>query len=235
MPDDPPQRLQIEAVVDSLRSGCPFNGAQGPADLLDALQSELDELRAAIASGAVDAIREELGDVLFNVVALAAAYRDAGDFDLEDVDRLEAGKMVRRHPYVFADEPAPDAETARVDWKRHKADEAQRRREAQAGLSILAHVTPPRALSRADLELVAERLVSDLSYETLAGPEPLEIVAKRASGSSIVACELVARDLVHIMAFTAAPLEPSRMRAMIDEAFGGSASRVSVETVQHER
>lgn len=101
--------LDAVAVMDRLRSpgGCPWDAAQTPATLLRYLVEECYELVDAIERGDAAAIREELGDVLLQVLfhARIAAETPAeqGGFDIDDVAGDLVDKLVRRHPHVFAD------------------------------------------------------------------------------------------------------------------------------------
>src|SRR5438094_9501230 len=96
----------LVAVVDRLldpSGGCVWNRAQTHASLARYAVEESYELVDAIDSGDVDDLREELGDVLYQVVLHAGL---APEFDLEDVAAAARDKMVRRHPHVFGDERA---------------------------------------------------------------------------------------------------------------------------------
>ncbi|MEU4477786.1 MazG nucleotide pyrophosphohydrolase domain-containing protein [Micromonospora sp. NPDC023966] len=131
--------LATEAVVAALRESCPFNRRQRPRDLVAALEAEVRELAAAIDEGSLRDIRSELGDVLFTVVSLAAAYADVGAFDLADVDRASAEKMIRRHPYVFAGEPDPGPAEAARQWAEQKEAEERDRLADRAGVGLILH------------------------------------------------------------------------------------------------
>lgn len=99
--------LEAVAVMDRLRSpgGCPWDREQTHASLLRYLVEECYELVQAIEDGDAAATREELGDVLLQVLfhARIAAEKDSGDggFDIDDVAFGLVDKLIRRHPYVF--------------------------------------------------------------------------------------------------------------------------------------
>lgn len=109
--------LDAVAVMDRLRSpgGCPWDAEQTHQSLVRYLIEECYELAEAVESGDRTAIREELGDVLLQVLfharIAAETPRAAGGFDIDDVAADLVGKLVRRHPHVFADadggRPAP--------------------------------------------------------------------------------------------------------------------------------
>ncbi|MBI5502246.1 MAG: nucleoside triphosphate pyrophosphohydrolase [Deltaproteobacteria bacterium] len=83
--------------------GCPWDRAQTHRSLKPYLVEECYELLDAIDRGDVDGVREELGDVLLQVVFHAELARAAGRFDFDDVARGIADKVVRRHPHVFGE------------------------------------------------------------------------------------------------------------------------------------
>ncbi len=84
---------------------------------------EAHELVDAIQNGSIDAIREELGDVLLEVVFLTQIAVEAGEFTMADVSRGIREKLVRRHPHVFGPSPAQDADEALEHWDAIKAQE----------------------------------------------------------------------------------------------------------------
>jgi XTP/dITP diphosphohydrolase len=99
--------LDAVAVMDRLRSpgGCPWDREQTHASLTRYLIEECYELLQAIEDGDVDAMREELGDVLLQVLFHARIAAETpstgGGFDIDDVARGLVDKLIRRHPYVF--------------------------------------------------------------------------------------------------------------------------------------
>ncbi len=121
--------------------GCPWDREQTLETLRAYVLEETYELLEAIDSGDADKIREELGDVLLEVVFLAQVCAEKGLFDVQDVARGITDKLVRRHPHVFGDVEARDAEGALRHW-----EEIKNRERAAAGddRSFLAGV--PRSL-----------------------------------------------------------------------------------------
>ncbi len=128
--------LDAVAVMDRLRSpgGCPWDAEQTHATLLRYLVEECYELVDAVESDDVAAIREELGDVLLQVLfhARIAAERPRSDggFDIDDVAGGLAEKLIRRHPHVFEDdaERVTDAADQQVRWDELKQAEQGRGR-----------------------------------------------------------------------------------------------------------
>ncbi|KPQ36854.1 MAG: XTP/dITP diphosphohydrolase [Phormidesmis priestleyi Ana] len=95
---------RLIAVIAQLRNpdgGCPWDLAQTPLTLTPYVIEEAYEVVDAIQSGNKQDIAEELGDLLLQVVLQSQVFQDQGDFDLSDVAKGIADKMVRRHPHVF--------------------------------------------------------------------------------------------------------------------------------------
>jgi XTP/dITP diphosphohydrolase len=118
-------------VMRRLRTECAWKAGQTHESLVEFLREETEELVEAIGSGDVDHIREELGDVLLQVVFHAVIAEQAGEFTLDDVARGITEKMRRRNPHVFdpasigrsPDDPPLDAVAIDELWERIKAEE----------------------------------------------------------------------------------------------------------------
>jgi MazG family protein len=138
----PPLR-ELLATVARLRApdGCPWDRAQTLASLAPHLLEEAFEAAEALATGAAEAARAELGDVLVNVVLLSQIAAEAGQFDLAAVAGVAAQKLVRRHPHVFGEQKVDGQEAAYRNWERQKQAEL---RAAGTPASVLAGV--PQAL-----------------------------------------------------------------------------------------
>ncbi len=107
--------------------GCPWDREQTVDSLVRYVIEEAYELVEAIEAGDHDALREELGDYLFEAVFIAQIEREAGRFTIADALRTVADKLVRRHPHVFRrDQGEPALGTAgevKVKWEEIKAQE----------------------------------------------------------------------------------------------------------------
>ena len=127
----------VEALLAD-EGGCEWNRAQTAESLVTYLVEESSELVEAIESGAPADRREELGDVLYQVVlhAAIAARAPAEGFDLADVVRDVAAKTVRRHPHVFAGDEAADVDDIVRLWSAAKAREKADRRSAYDGVPL---------------------------------------------------------------------------------------------------
>ncbi|HXT64345.1 MAG TPA: nucleoside triphosphate pyrophosphohydrolase [Pyrinomonadaceae bacterium] len=122
-------------LMDRLREpgGCPWDREQSYATLAPFLLEETYEAFDALEEarqGRPDSLREELGDLLFQITFLARVAKERGEFTIDDViDQLHT-KMVRRHPHVFGDVQADDSATVLKNWEAIKAEE---KREAKNG------------------------------------------------------------------------------------------------------
>lgn len=121
---------KLVAVMNQLRSpgGCPWDAEQTHHSLLEYLLEESHELIEAIASGNRDEIREELGDVLLQVVFHARIAQEHGSdpFDLAEIAELTANKLISRHPHVFGDATAQTAQDVEAIWHEKKKIEKGR-------------------------------------------------------------------------------------------------------------
>lgn len=106
--------------------GCPWDREQTHRSLRQHLIEESYEALDAIEAGNHDALREELGDVLLQVVFHAQVASEAGRFDFEDVARAIADKLVRRHPHVFGKGKAHTSADVLRQWEQIKKDEKRR-------------------------------------------------------------------------------------------------------------
>ncbi|MGY1727515.1 MazG family protein [Geodermatophilus sp. SYSU D01062] len=132
-PEPPGARLlDVVAVMDRLRSpgGCPWDAEQTHSSLRGYLLEEAHEAYDAIVDDDPVAMREELGDVLLQVVFHARVAAEAGPdrrFDVDDVARELVEKLVRRHPHVFGDAGPRDVAGVEAGWEEIKKAEKQRR------------------------------------------------------------------------------------------------------------
>ncbi len=117
---------RLLAVMAALRhpvTGCPWDKAQDFATIAPYTIEEAYEVRAAIESNDPAQIKDELGDLLLQVVYHARMAEERGWFDFGDVAAAIAEKMIRRHPHVFADAAGRDAGGQSAAWEVLKAEE----------------------------------------------------------------------------------------------------------------
>ncbi|HEY1848393.1 MAG TPA: MazG family protein [Opitutaceae bacterium] len=155
--------------------GCPWDQEQTHQSLARCLIDECSELLETIDSADMPHMREELGDVLMQVIFHAQFAEEAGIFDLEDVARDANEKLVRRHPHVFGEGKLETSDQVLVQWDAIKAAE----KGPQAPKSLFKSL-PPRlpALMYAEAvwKQVAKKGLADAS-----GADPARI-AHAASG-----------------------------------------------------
>jgi nucleoside triphosphate diphosphatase len=131
-----PEFRRLCEVIAQLRSpqGCPWDRQQTMKSIRPYTLEETYELLEAIDADDNAAICEELGDVLLQVVLDAQIARDENRFDLVDVVRDLADKMVRRHPHVFGDSTATTTEDVRKTWSVIKQNEKPARQSQLDGI-----------------------------------------------------------------------------------------------------
>jgi XTP/dITP diphosphohydrolase len=129
--------LDLIAVVDTLRRSCPWDREQTHASLLRYLLEEAYEAAETIEDDDMPALREEIGDVLFQVLfhARIASERSAADggFTIDDVADTLAAKLIRRHPHVFAGVPVSSAADVNANWEEIKQAERAAKAVADGG------------------------------------------------------------------------------------------------------
>ncbi len=111
----------LRALVERLRNDCPWDRAQDLRSMRPYLLEECHEVLEALDRGDLDALREELGDLLFQVYFLARLAEEQGAFDIEGAAAAVVHKMVERHPHVYGDTPATGAEGSVGAWEARKA------------------------------------------------------------------------------------------------------------------
>lgn len=124
--DPPPDFKAFLAIVRRLRKECPWDREQTPESMRTAFIEETYEAVDAIDRADWVSLAEELGDVLLNVVFQAVLAEEEGRFRIEDVIKQEIDKLVYRHPHVFGDEQADDAEAVLKKWESRKSRAAGR-------------------------------------------------------------------------------------------------------------
>ena len=162
---------QLRRAADTMRSvrdRCVWTQGIDHRALVPYLVEESHEVIEAVESGSREQLREELGDLLWQVLFHAEiASRDPDDpFDIEDVAGDLADKMIRRHPHVFADAVATTPEEVLVHWNAAKAAEKHTRRSVLDGVPA-----GMPALARAQKVLGRAASVLPQAASPAAGPE----------------------------------------------------------------
>jgi tetrapyrrole methylase family protein/MazG family protein len=115
----------LKALLARLRGdkGCPWDRKQTAQSLKIYLLEETYELAEALDRRVASEIKEELGDLLFQIVFLCRVFEEQGDFDADQVIEAIYQKMIRRHPHIFGDKNWEDAEQVVQGWQELKASE----------------------------------------------------------------------------------------------------------------
>jgi MazG family protein len=152
--------LRLIAVMDRLRSECPWDARPTHQSLAPFLLEETYETLDALDRGDLDELRGELGDVLLQVLfhsKIASERTDATGFTIDDVAGDIADKLIRRHPHVFADVSVSGADEVKKNWDQIKAEErAAAGRAADSVLDSVPMSQPALSLA-AQLQHRAER------------------------------------------------------------------------------
>ncbi|HKA16520.1 MAG TPA: nucleoside triphosphate pyrophosphohydrolase [Myxococcota bacterium] len=170
--------LEIMAKLRDRDGGCPWDLEQSFATIAPYTIEEAYEVDDAIRREDWDGLRDELGDLLLQVVFHSQMAREAGRFDFADVVRAICDKLERRHPHVFGDARIETAEAQTHAWERQKADERAARGAASAMDGI------PRALPALSR---ARKLISRARRAGLAKPAVEKPVTDHQIGEMLFA------------------------------------------------
>lgn len=140
--------LEIMAALRTPKTGCPWDLAQNFSTIAPYTLEEAYEVADAIARGNLADLKDELGDLLLQVVFHARMAEEQGAFDFGDVVQAITEKLIRRHPHVFADETSRTAQAVEGLWERIKAEEKAANKTVESGALAGVPVALP-ALSRA--------------------------------------------------------------------------------------
>ncbi|AJT66620.1 nucleoside triphosphate pyrophosphohydrolase [Streptomyces chattanoogensis] len=165
--------LDLVQVMDQIRAECPWSSIRTHEDLAKYGLEEAYELVEAIEAGDREELREELGDVLLQVVFHARIAQDDPEdpFSIDDVAGTIVEKLVHRHPHVFGEEAAETPEDVKAHWLRTKAEEKRRTSVTegvplgQPGLALAAKLASRVRTAGLDVALPAGEGVG---YELLA-------------------------------------------------------------------
>src|ERR1700761_239118 len=134
------------AIMSRLRGpgGCPWDREQTFDSIKRHTLEETYEVFDAIERRAWPDLKDELGDLLLQVLFYAQMAKDEGYFDIVDVAENLTAKLVRRHPHVFGEVVADDADTVLRNWEEIKREEKKEKKEKPAASSMLDDV--PRTM-----------------------------------------------------------------------------------------
>lgn len=127
--------LAVMARLRDTEKGCPWDVAQDFATITKYTLEEVYEVVEAIERQDMAAVKEELGDLLFQIVFYAQMGKDKGLFDFQDIAQKTADKMVARHPHVFENKKLEDTEALMKMWEADKASAREERAKAEGRIS----------------------------------------------------------------------------------------------------
>ncbi|MCM1539928.1 MAG: MazG family protein [Blautia sp.] len=177
-------------IIKKLRSenGCPWDREQTHMSLRPCMMEEAAEVAAAIRiydrTGSYENLREELGDVLLQVVMHACIAEEEGLFTLEDVVSEVAEKMVRRHPHVFGDVSAETSGQVLQNWEEIKKQEKEGKKQTETPLREIPMELP--ALTRAVKVLKKADRLYEAQKSYAASAEKLKEIANRINNTTPV-------------------------------------------------
>lgn len=132
--------FDIQPLADVIRTlrepgGCPWDIDQTHESIRSNMIEEVYEYLEAVDAGDYDGMREELGDVLMQVVFHARMAQEAGHFDLQDIIDEVVDKLIRRHPHVFGDTHVDGSDEVLVNWEAIKKQEKTERKHVLDGVT----------------------------------------------------------------------------------------------------
>jgi len=130
--------IEIMAALRDRETGCPWDIEQDFRSIVPYTIEEVYEIVDAIERDDMDDLREELGDLLLQVIYHTQMASESGNFDFGDVVEAITHKMIRRHPHVFGDEEARSAGMAKGAWERIKAEEKAERSKRRDAMGLLS-------------------------------------------------------------------------------------------------
>ncbi len=121
------QFLNVVSALRNPEKGCPWDIKQTFDSMVPCLLEETYEVAEAIHTKDKRALREELGDLLLQVIFLSQLAKEEGSFTFQDVLTDIHDKLIYRHPHVFGDKTAQNSEEALQNWEAQKANETKRK------------------------------------------------------------------------------------------------------------
>ncbi|MBW8367715.1 MAG: nucleoside triphosphate pyrophosphohydrolase [Arenimonas sp.] len=163
--------LDIMARLRDPERGCPWDVKQDFASIAPYTVEEAYEVADAVQRGDMADLRDELGDLLLQVVFHARMAEEAGHFAFADVVDAISEKMLRRHPHVFGDATVADADAQTLAWEEHKRAERQARGDTDT--SALAGIA--RGLPEWQRAVKLQKRAATVGFDW---PGPAPVIAK---------------------------------------------------------
>jgi nucleoside triphosphate diphosphatase len=192
--------LAIMAALRDPNTGCPWDVAQDFASIAPYTIEEAYEVADAVARGDLVDLREELGDLLLQVVFQAQIAREAGHFDFGGVVEAITTKLIRRHPHVFGDKRDLSPDAVKALWGEIKAAEKAQR----ATQRIAAGLQPERQRYLDSVPLALPALAMAVKLQQRAGDigfdwnDPAAVLDKLREETAEVADAITGNDHAHL-------------------------------------
>lgn len=151
--------LEIMAQLRNPEGGCPWDLEQNFASIVPSTLEEAYEVADAIESQDMSQLKEELGDLLFQVVFYSQLGKEEGLFDFNDIAQSMSDKLIHRHPHIFADKTLTQESDIKSNWEALKAEE----RAAKGHASVLADV--PVALPSLSRAQKLQRRAANVGFD----------------------------------------------------------------------
>lgn len=170
-------------IVSTLRGeqGCPWDRKQTPVSMKPYLLEEAHELAEAIDKADPLEVKEEVGDLFFQLALIAEMYRERREFTVEDCLHSIITKMTRRHPHVFQDKKYSTAEELKAQWQEIKSKEKKSAADKTAGLDVPRSLP---ALSR------AQRVVHRACRNGANAPDHDELISSLRDRVELLTCSM---------------------------------------------
>lgn len=172
MKNNAPEKFaRLLEIMDELRAQCPWDKQQTLESLRYLTIEETYELSDAILEGKIDEVKKELGDLLLHIVFYAKIGEEKEAFNIQDVIENINQKLILRHPHIYGNVEANDAETVKKNWERIKLDEGKKSVLAGVPMSLPAMVKAYRIQEKArgigfdwdDISQVKEKVMEEFS------------------------------------------------------------------------
>jgi ATP diphosphatase len=180
--------LEIMAALRDPEHGCPWDREQSFESIVSYTIEEAYEVADAISRGHMEDLRDELGDLLFQVVFHAHMASEQGAFDFDDVANAIGDKLERRHPHVFGDEKIGTSQEQSLAWEAHKQAERAARQPGKAA-SVLDAVHGGRPALQRAIEL--QRAAASTGFDW---PDAVSVLPKLREELGELETALARRD-----------------------------------------
>lgn len=184
--------IEIMAALRTPGTGCPWDLQQNFGTIAPYTIEEANEVADAIARNDIDDLRDELGDLLLQVVFHARMAQEQGAFDFGDVVDSITRKLIRRHPHVFGDVRGLSPDEVKGLWDKIKAEEnAERRANGKAGTETGALAGIPAGLPALMRALKLQQKAGKVGFDW---NDPLAVLAKIREETKEIEAEIESGD-----------------------------------------